>query len=249
MSVGSAELATINGFNSTKPLVTLWGNEQSPVHWRFLSSLQPANRPVNINPDPIAYTDMDVQFVNTMNTLQTIEGTIAAVSFSASLINLIYWNFYQAAAWAYVGVQWAEGATWIMNSESGWNELTGSNGWVTLPVEVDDIFVCNTEIRDLLRDWKDGFITFAQFEAAVDALTNDPNCYESGTIMSTVPINGESDGLVNQYTAAVSLNCHTELEIEEANHQELVNHPSARNVFDGIFDHTIPCVDLFFLTP
>ncbi|MCA9974086.1 MAG: hypothetical protein KC425_27930, partial [Anaerolineales bacterium] len=246
MSVGSTELANINSFPSTKHIVTLWGNEQSPVHWRFLSSLQPANRPVNINPVPSLYIDRDVQFVNTMNTLHGVETTMGIISHSYGLLHLLFWNFYQAGNWFYIRDQWMQGADWIENSESGWNELTGSNGWVTLPVEVDDVFVCNAEMLELLRDWKDDIITFEQFEAATEALLNDPNCYETGTIMSAFPVNGESDGLVNSLTARVTANtCH--LKVENANHQELVNHPSAYDAFEVIFKKE-DCVHPFFET-
>jgi len=113
-AVGSDFFTTINEFQPNVNIISVYGNEESPVHWRLLSSQNSDNvsdtRWVNFANVAIAvYSGLSVTY-GVLGSVRVITGifTFNPVAFAKGGYNI------------YQSVQWARGAQWIANSEQYW---------------------------------------------------------------------------------------------------------------------------------
>lgn len=232
---GSSTLANLPT-GSAKHRIFLYGNEESPVHWRFLSSLV-KNPPVQIPPPPATYQPGDVDYVQTANTIKIVEEISGSMFFAFGIMHMIQGQFWNGLNSFLTGIQWHQGANWISNSESGWNNLIGANDWVTITQPGGPpVFTCWNIIEDIEADYEDGAIDFQTYVQQLHAVHQNPNCYTSGTVTITIPNNQISDGLATMINTHVSPGDPCHLPIDQANHQEEVHHPNAWDVYTKIFD-------------
>ena len=77
------------------------------------------------------------------------------------------------------------------------------------------------------------------------SLSDIRNCFTTNTITYQVPVMLPNDGIVPESSAIIPGVC--DIEVEGANHQELMNHPRATDAYQLVFDAG-KCVDIFFET-
>ncbi|MDX2249885.1 MAG: hypothetical protein SF052_24080 [Bacteroidia bacterium] len=234
LKVGSPTLVNLP-YTSSKPRIFLYGDEQSPVHWRFLSSLIDS-MPVNIPPPPAPYAAGDEGYVNAANQIEAIETAVAGLAMTIGVINSLQGNFITGASSFYVAFQFAQGAAWLNNSEMGWNTLIGANDVYPFTITTNSMFICWSQIEDIERDYLDGVIDFPTYWQNLNATYQNPACWASQTYTMLITNNQISDGLAPQVTTRPDPLNGCFLDIADANHQEEVHHPNATARYGQIFD-------------
>jgi len=224
----------LNHFNSSLPRISIWGNENSPVHWRFASSFA---------------TDSadDLLIVNTTNQFRAGYNTffIGNTSMSVTMATLGFFNpiaFVGVPILAHRAVQWKKGQDWFDNSESIWNALIVCQGSYTLNYHVYDNPVQN-------------FCSGAQygqqfFNCAAGVCSSVvlyewaslANCISTTTYSETVNVNHPSDGFVCSYSQILNDIPQNNIYMAEGvNHQDQTDtrtgqNPSGTDVMRTIFD-------------
>ena len=227
LKVGSTSLNLPS--QSNKFRINIYGNEQSPVHWRFLASLQEVNRPVNIPHNN--YNARDGGLAANANFVEGLYNGIGFISGMLAFSSAISGNFFQAAAFAFVGMESFQAGAWIRKSESSWNDLIGANDTYPVGIMQVNLFTCGDQLMQLSQSWhEDGLDDYI---AQRNALYANPNCWQTINVTKSIANHKISDGLAPQLTTLIDANtCH--LEILETNHQEEVHHPEAEEVYDKI---------------
>ncbi|MEZ4773425.1 MAG: hypothetical protein R3D00_09615 [Bacteroidia bacterium] len=240
LKVGSPTLANLP-YTSSKPRIFLYGDEQSPVHWRFLSSLIDS-MPVNIPPPPAPYAAGDEGYVNAANQIQAVETAVAGLAATIGVINSLQGNFITGASSFYVAFQFAQGAAWLSNSEMGWNTLIGANDTYPFTITTNSMFICWSQIEDIERDYLDGVIDFPTYWQNLNATYQNPACWASQTYTMLITNNQISDGLAPRVSTRPDPLSPCFLGIADANHQEEVHHPNATERYRQIFNRETPVI-------
>lgn len=236
----------INSFTSTTHKVCFQGNENGPVHWRLFSSFMKTP-----NDGTLHNGDHDQIGVNFMNTVENIE-LFTGIAASSMAIGCLF----DPATWEYVyplgkiGYEFFDGYTWLQQSESQFNTMIGAFGSFQELQEIN-IFDCYGERASLESRYQNGQITMIQYWSGVSALYQNPNCSRNVRIPVTVPLNGESDGVVplkSQRLEGAAAN----VIVEGVNHFELRDHPKMTVEYNSLFEGRTPMNDpaakQFFIT-
>lgn len=239
LAIGSPTMNTLNTFqanqNGTMPMVTVWGNEQRPIHWREWESIlftKPATLPLN-------QTD-DENLMNIMDGIENgyqIASTVALIGSVACAIGGIWyppvWVFVMPAAICFI--EFYQGAYWIKNdSEVKWAALIGATSTATVNVTMQN-FSC---IGQLITNGLPWLISLSWSDIK--------GCFQTNTIAVAVPIILPSDGIIAEDQAKIPGVC--DIRVDRANHQELRNHPNATKAYSDIFNVQQQCIHPFFLT-
>jgi len=224
----SSCLNSINSYTSPIPQISIWGSENSPVHWRMLGSL------MNYGEDDYAFA----KFVNigrgvyngwfVYNT--TMAGVYAGLSFFQP------WVLIASANCVYKATQWNQGKKWIDGSESVWCSL---------------IETTKTEQRSYwVRVWFPCTYPPIDKESADDdkLISIDPDCghWVWKQRIRYVSVNYPSDGLLPQYTQELqSIPTGNRYRIDGANHMEVLD--MSNSTLNGVrVDGTKNTLDLIF---
>ena len=105
---GSNAMNALNSYTSTAQRISIIAQENSPVHWRLISSQ------INGN---------DYQTANTMNDIRGYYHTLYWFHKDAAVVCLLMLNFAQAALHEATAKQWLKGRDWMDNSETIWCSL------------------------------------------------------------------------------------------------------------------------------
>jgi hypothetical protein len=216
LKVGSPTINAINQYtdniNPNIPRISIWAEENSPVHWRMFSKSKWPNEP-------------DTKLVNKVN---LIRGSYNA-----------HYHFHRAAAVFYITIfghtfsllnpiagykaqQWKKGRNWIDNSENIWSALIKTtrrepqtywvNVWVPCPYPPIAPYPMESANRNI-----------------------DPDCGEWKWVQRTryISVNYPSDGLLPQYTQELKgIPSGNRYKVNGANHLEV------RNMSAGSVDET-----------
>lgn len=115
-AVGSPFLDQLNQNAPLIPLVSVHGNEESPVHWRLVSSLDTDN-------------DSDTRWVTYARIVTALYYATATVYFARGVVGIL--QFFNPFALAtsfyrlYQAGQYLRGGIWLSNSEGRWLEQIG----------------------------------------------------------------------------------------------------------------------------
>ena len=113
LRVGSPTINAINNYDTNLPRISIWAEENSPVHWRMISSSIYGN---------------DTQFVNTVNTARGVYNGFYVYNTSLAVVTGVFgfWNPFvwgATALYGYRATQWKKGRNWIDDSENIWSSL------------------------------------------------------------------------------------------------------------------------------
>jgi len=107
LRVGSTTIDNINNYPTNIPRISIWAEENSPVHWRLISSQMHGN---------------DTELASTVNTSRNVYDTHYATNHALAIAH-IFINPFAAAHYNYVADEWKKGRNWIDNSETIWSSL------------------------------------------------------------------------------------------------------------------------------
>lgn len=219
-----------NGYRNNytaMPKIHIYGNENSPVLWRIASTAFFQNFGSYVD-----FVDVTQQAnsVYTANKWANIAAGVASV--------------FGAPYYFWVADGWADGANWLNDgSERGWNDLIGSS----IPASI------TTSAQSM------DYNSFNQCMSNYSPATYDQyrQCQQQSlyTVYYTSysPVNSLSDGFIKApsqtgFYSAWS-NGATRIEALGVNHLEMREHEVMRNIYNGVFDLSIPGVNSFFFTP
>lgn len=222
----------LNQFQSSLPRISIWGNENSPTHWRLLSSY--------VTMDALGVANSDVlipavahQFRGFYNHHFIMNTSFAIASAGLGFLNP--WAFVAVPYFAYRAVQWKKGRDWFDNSESIWNALIVCQGSYTLTFTETTYLADNC---DHLMTGTAPWINCIQQWCNGDLL----NCTQTTTVNQIVNVNHPSDGLVCSYSQILNDIPQNNIYMAEgANHRDETDtrtgqNPSSTDVMQDIFN-------------
>lgn len=207
LAVGSSAIQNINDYtdnvNPNIPRITIWAEENSPVHWRLMS------------------TEMfgdDIRFVRIMRNIRGVYNAYYIMNLSSGAIFTIAGffdpaNFIAAALFYYRASQWKKGRDWFDDSENIWNALIGSTR--REPHEFWElVFVPDPDYDDCME----------HYENEEYPWPGDCGHWEWQWVTRMVSVNYPSDGLLPKYTQVLqNIPPDNIYKVEGANHLEVTN--------------------------
>jgi|GEM_PF-732661 len=234
----STILAQLDNVNSTKPRITMWGNERSPVHWRQIGSIMqsPSQRPVTrpINDDNNLVIKVE-KSVNRLKSARTVFNSLGLVNaFNA------FWNPTAAAGAVYfynAARQCRHIVEWEQKSEDGWNVLINSKKVIYKSFYHYNLLPsCQKKVDIIFQKYHNGnrIPDLKKMMAEASKILDDPNCW--GMVRTTYPfiVGKKSDGLIANHATKIS--GVQSIQIDDANHQEMVNHRNLHVQLQQTFD-------------
>jgi hypothetical protein len=189
LKVGSSAMNTINNFNSNIPQIAIWGNEESPVHWRLVSSMLNGN--VN-----------DQDFVEVARAVEAIYIAFEASNFAAMIVSASYAPVNPAAFTAaiYFGIasrMWGRGVRWLQTSEDTWLTVIGAAGTQTINYTIPSA-VPNSGCEVYYAAYQATFFPWilSQFISCMQQCATNPGCYQTTNVTQTVTLGNASDGFI-----------------------------------------------------
>jgi len=223
---GSAVIASINNYtnnvNPNIPRISVWANENSPVHWRLASSARYGDD--TTIPDQIRIAKTVYIAMDAINYLMGVSCTIGG-----------FWNPWcwgVAASYFYTAAQWRKGFRWLNDSENIWNALI------------------KTTRREEQLFWEQVFVPDSDYDECMSYLDEydwyaDCGTFEWQWVTHMVSVNYPSDGLLPKYTQIMKNNPtpNNEYEVSGANHVQVLDMSTdgnstdeTKDVFDLIFN-------------
>jgi hypothetical protein len=237
---GSAAMTALNNYNSTAQRIAIIAQENSPVHWRMISSQKNGN---------------DYELVGTMGATRGFYHSTYYFHDDLRIACSLTLNFPGAAYHAAAAGKWKKGRDWFDNSETIWNTLikTSRVETATYTVTITRIVPCNP--REPL-----GLAPPDAENPGYDLISDV--CHEIITETHTrqVTVNYPSDGLIPTYAQELKgvapANRYT---IDYANHLELKDmsisttpngqpNDGTKNTLNTIFDSS-QSSNSWFYTP
>jgi hypothetical protein len=147
LSTGSEKLMEINAYSSqsSTPMISIWGHEDSPVHWRLVSS-------VLNNPNPstdLTPNNDDETWVENAENIESYYKTARAVTAIAGASSIVlsfipgvgFGSLPLGGVLLFSAVQWSKGIWWLNRSEEIWIDLNRCGTTVNLPQELTITYV------------------------------------------------------------------------------------------------------------
>jgi pimeloyl-ACP methyl ester carboxylesterase len=226
LKVDNPRLQTLNSYQSTKPRIAVYADEDSPAHWREITNLNDGL------PDVLGET-ADSKIGNQMKLLRDVERVISVMSFVRGILTL---NPIRKAKLFKMGKEFRQGYQTIDATEAKWDAMLGSGSFATNTVTQTE-FICRDELEALLTLLETQQITWQQFSERRSRLMCDPNCFRQVTTTIYVHDGGAHDGIVPVYSQA-SLPGATQISVVGVNHQEFLNHPNITAQMNNILNGT-----------
>jgi len=195
LSVGSTAIKNINNSSSNTPRISIWSQEDSPVHWRLASSYDTDG-------------ENDIEIKDWASTARNIYNAHYAqnMALGASMpfpFNIRHFN---------IAAQWKKGVDWIDNSESVWCELIKTTRVETHTYSYWD-YQC-------IYTWDDG-PELKKIAPPPDECEWD---WVYVTKTERVSVNYPSDGLLPEYTQKLEgIPGGNIYKVEHANHLEVTD--------------------------
>ncbi len=119
LAANGTYINTLNSNNSNIPRISIWGTEQSPVHWRIASSFA-------------SDRENDKTFVDLANGVEAIYTGFALTNSAQTLLGGIGCIFNPFACISAINhaqraIKWNKGRVWLRQSEDMWLELINCN--------------------------------------------------------------------------------------------------------------------------
>ncbi|MFN3802836.1 hypothetical protein [Belliella pelovolcani] len=212
---GSQVLQQINSYNSSIPHLAMIVQENSPVHWRLLSTTITRG---NANTNDQVLVDGVAIARGVYNGFYTFRTSATVVNAILGFINPVL--FANAAINANKAIQWKKGRDWFDNSETIWNGLTRT-GRLEEQTYFQQVWIpCESSQGRLL-----------EFEPIYSSYDRDVACGEWDFVLRTrnVMVNYPSDGFIPSYSQDMpSLPASNRYYINGANHIEVLNMSNSR---------------------
>ncbi len=211
---------------TTTPKIHVYGNENGPVLWHYLTSYENigAHRPLSD----------DTQFVNLADLAGDIYNDLMWVNIALAVETGWFTFGIGGVYYGWIANGWAEGRDWFRyDAENGWNSLIGSG---------------STAFRSVCYE----AFQFGTYQNCLEQVRLDPRHYEDYDCANPAtytqcdyyysPVNGQSDGFIKApsatgYNSDWSNNA-TKIEALGVNHIEMLDNPRIEKIFRDIFNGT-----------
>jgi hypothetical protein len=232
LSEGSIYINNINNYSGAKPTrAAIWGNENSPVHWRLASSTMRYNSNQNWQ------ANEDENLVNVANAFADIYFAKFVTNATAAVISAISLNAGGFAYSTFVAFEWKAGSDYLRGqSESDWATLIGADQ-AYLP---NSATVTTTQFTCSYQHYYNECSQLGVTNPAAAELCRNA-CWAPITYTYRYALQGGSDGLVaapsqrGDYTEW-SLGAGDLYEATGVNHAEMRGHTNMSTQFRRIFD-------------
>ncbi len=237
LAVQSTQINSLNLGTSGIPLISIWGDERSPVHWRLVSSIETSNTDEN------KWVNTAEDFRSFYNDIFLIHTSAAVVTGVLGFINPAFWT--KTISHSYRAFQWKRGANWFDRSESIWNGLIDCKGEiVTIQAEVlvpSETYNCacyyggnyDQEYEACLNYW-------------ISECEQDPNdCWVTISENIYIRVNDRSDGFICEDSQIGNLAIESYRAEGDNHYQETYKNSSTFDQLTTCFDRT----DFFHVDP
>lgn len=224
LAPGSVALNQLNEVKSSRTSAAIWGEEESPVHWRLFSSLidKSCNKVPGVTNDDILLRKVD-RLKDLYNSLENINRAYCQFAYTFGTFGMGDKKDIPACVTAN---NYARGIRWIDGSEEGWKELIGATRKERQLVKMNE-FVCLDALMEATKN--------IDFDFASKVLSN-PDCYRTVEVWKDVWIKEPSDGLVTKTSAIAIPGVNQTIKAAGANHFELVNHSETIAGIESLFE-------------
>lgn len=222
LASGSAALEKLNRNGTTRESYVIWGEEESPVHWRFLSSLlsMDCDNDKEGN-DQILLDKIDrlTDFYQTMETANRVVCQVAyIITFGLGKKNQI--------GVCVLANRYHMGKGWLKGSEGEWNRLIGATRHEMKRIK-EVRFSCWDELEAARRS--------NDFDRMSEILSTE-DCWKVMEVDRMILVNEPSDGLVTKSSATAMPGMIRSIRAEGANHFELLHSESVKSGIRSILD-------------
>jgi pimeloyl-ACP methyl ester carboxylesterase len=205
LQAGSSKITELNAFPANIPRISIWANEQSPVHWRLIGSTISETQ-------GLAPADQDL--VDKMNSAKNVYENFYYINYTFAVSSTVL-GFLFPTAWLQAtqeykkAQQWKKGRDWFKNSEAIWSTLIKSTRNELVTYNYCDYLGVGS--------WADNSVYLPPSNPEDEQWS----CY---TITTLVTVNYPSDGLIPKYTQVINgLSTGNVYEVKNANHIEVRN--------------------------
>jgi len=185
LAENSGYMNDIRTFSSSTPRVYIWGNENSPIHWRLLSStLRHNNNQGWQNGEDQEWADIARNFADVYEA-NAITNAAASVAAAIALNP-------SAVYFAWVSLEWKAGRDYIRTtSESDWANVIGAESGYVYNTSTYVTNVCTNEYY---------YGTCGQYQDPQVRQACQNNCFQTVSYTYTFAVQSGSDGLVAGYS-------------------------------------------------
>jgi hypothetical protein len=224
LAPGSDALGQLNEIKSARTSAAIWGEEDSPVHWRLFSSL------IDISCDQEPGVTNDEILLPKVERLKDLYKSLENMNKALCQIAYVFGTFgmgdKEDIPVCVTAGNYARGVRWVRGSEEGWKELIGATRKERHLVTKNE-FICDHALKEATKN--------NDFEYASEILSN-PDCYRTVKVWTDVWIKEPSDGLVTKTSAIALPGVNQTIKAAGANHFELVNHSETIAGIESLFE-------------
>lgn len=214
--------STLEPHNPGVPIISIHGEERSPVHWRMASSYETDAQDEEKLVKVAKFMRGFYAVMEVTNIVQSVVTGIAGF-FQPELFLVAAWKAKRA-------IDWGNGKKWFDDSEEQWHHLMGAKRWGTENYQLERITKsCDDQLNDLLLGvWEEGsgnpgdIFKPSDLIQQMEDLLNDPNCYETVTETRDVFVMEASDGLIPESSQLFNGRI-DQYKAEGVNHREELN--------------------------
>lgn len=203
LKVGSTVMNSINNYESTIPRISMWANEQSPVHWRLFSSHLYANEGQAPDDKPL------VDYMNMVKSYYLDRANqFEIMAIAAGFVG----NWIESARLSNLAAKYKRGYRWMVNSEMIWATLIKSYKVETYTYTIE-LLLCDQPYDDF------------GFDHQGHGDDGGTNCqWITTTFTCNVIIQTPSDGLISKESQLLTdIPTGNVYEIKNANHFSVRN--------------------------
>ena len=241
----SQEINDLNSYSNSIPKIAIWSHENSPVHWRLLSTMINDNPNLTTNPSinnkiaaisqPNDYWLLSVVNISKIvySTMETLYNVIGNFCMSIPFRWFAYCRA-EAVTNYYKASQWKKGRLWLHNSESIWSTLIGATQIQEITYQTWEWVPCPYPPNHPVKSGR----------PPIDPDPNDCGYWILETHTTYTTVHYPSDGLLPTYTQKniPGIPSGNLYKITGANHFEVKNMSNSpqgdltKAEFDNIFD-------------
>ncbi len=221
LAENSAYMNRARNYNMTIPRISIFGNENSPVHYRLASTF--SGKPDGYFPEVIGKARAVYNAFYVKNV--------------ATFFNLI--NIAKASGWK-AGRDYLD-----HGSEKGWNTLTGATRTESR-TSCYSVWICNNDYScyESIVTYQDYLNCQARcYQDQCSTITQHYNQPSDGLLHKSTQLGERTNATTSSWVPNATF------EAIGANHSEYNEHPGTRDILNVIFDRRDTRVPIFFLTP
>jgi hypothetical protein len=188
LTASGSYVNALNNYSSTIPRISVYGSENSPVHWRVASSFASDRETDRTYVDIARNAEAVYEIFTLLNASQTILSGISCIFHPVSC--------FLAVSHAHRAIQWNKGRVWLNQSENMWLALINCNEFSSTVEHITITSIVHHECEQYEPGSHDWMVCLYQY---CDGDINS-GCVEEIELPYVATIGKRSDGLVSGAT-------------------------------------------------